>query len=191
MHFYSIAIRIIQICWILFLFVWVLTAPSSKRSIYRENRAHRLRYWVLLAIAYFLLIRARQFPYPLKILVIPNTELSAWIGAVFCAIGVLFAVWARITLGRNWSGRITLKEDHELIVRGPYRIVRHPIYTGLLTMFIATAIAEGHLGGLIAIALAFASFWIKLNDEEALMLEHFPEYRAYQQTAKRIIPFVL
>jgi len=189
---YSLAINIISGCWIVFLFVWVSTAPSAKPSIYRESGVHRVRYWVLLIIAYFLLFKGRQFPDPLKILVIPNTELSAWIGAVLCVIGFLFSVWARITLGRNWSGAITLKENHELIVRGPYRFVRHPIYTGLLAMILGTAIARGHLGGLIAIVFAFASFWIKLSAEEDLMLEHFPEqYGAYRQRAKRIIPFVL
>jgi protein-S-isoprenylcysteine O-methyltransferase Ste14 len=85
-----------------------------------------------------------------------------------------------------------LKEDHELIMRGPYRFVRHPIYTGLLAMLLGTAIARGHLGGLIAFVFAFLSFWIKLIAEEKLMLEHFPDqYGAYQQSAKRIIPFLL
>jgi len=188
----SLAINIISGCWILFLFVWVLTALSTKRSIYRESGAHRVRYWLLLIIAYFLLIKGRQFPGPLKILVIPNTEFSAWIGAVFCVIGFLFCVWARITLGRNWSGAITLKEDHELIVRGPYHFVRHPIYTGLLAMFLGTAVAQGHLGGLIAIVFAFVSLWIKLSAEEKLMLEHFSgQYAAYQRKVRRLIPFVL
>ena len=84
-----------------------------------------------------------------------------------------------------------VKEGHELIERGPYRFVRHPIYTGLLTMFFATACAFGHLGGVVAIILAFASFWIKLGEEEKLMLQQFPDqYGSYQQRVKRIIPFL-
>jgi protein-S-isoprenylcysteine O-methyltransferase Ste14 len=87
---------------------------------------------------------------------------------------------------------VTLKEGHELVERGPYRFVRHPIYTGILTMFFATALAQGHLAGFAGTLLMFASFWIKLRGEENLMLKQFPErYRAYQQRAKRIIPFVL
>jgi protein-S-isoprenylcysteine O-methyltransferase Ste14 len=70
--------------------------------------------------------------------------------------------------------------------------VRHPIYTGILTMFFATALTQGHLAGFAGTLLMFASFWIKLRGEENLMLKQFPErYRAYQQRAKRIIPFVL
>ena len=115
-----------------------------------------------------------------------------WLAGILCIAGLAFCVWARATLGRNWSGTITLKEGHELIERGPYRLVRHPIYTGLLAMFLATALAFGHLGGVVAVILAFASFWIKLSEEEKLMLQQFPDqYRSYQQRVKCIIPFVL
>jgi protein-S-isoprenylcysteine O-methyltransferase Ste14 len=87
---------------------------------------------------------------------------------------------------------VTLKEGHELIQRGPYRVVRHPIYTGMLIMFFATALVQSHLAGFAGVLLMFASFWIKLGREEGLMLQQFPErYAAYQQHVKRIIPFVL
>jgi len=87
---------------------------------------------------------------------------------------------------------VTLKEGHELVERGPYRFVRHPIYTGILTMFFATALAQGHLSGFLGTLLMFVSFWIKLRDEEKLMLQQFPErYADYRRRAKRIIPFVL
>ena len=111
---------------------------------------------------------------------------------ILCIAGLLFCFWARAALGRNWSGTVTLKEGHELIQRGPYRLVRHPIYTGLLAMFLATAIAYGRLGGFVGVLIAFASFWIKLIGEEKLMLQQFPDqYAAYQERVKRIIPFVL
>ena len=87
---------------------------------------------------------------------------------------------------------MTLKEGHELVEHGPYRFVRHPIYTGILTMFFATALVQGHVAGFAGVLLMFASFWIKLGREEKLMLQQFPErYAAYQHRAKRIIPFVL
>jgi protein-S-isoprenylcysteine O-methyltransferase Ste14 len=117
---------------------------------------------------------------------------NGWAGGVLCIIGLAFTVWARATLGGNWSGAVTLKECHELIDRGPYRLMRHPIYTGLMTMFVATVIALGHLAGIIGALLFFVSFWIKLGDEEKLMLKHFrDQYAAYQQRVKRIISFVL
>jgi len=188
----SLAIDIIRGCWLVFVAVWVIAALSTKRTVYRETQAQRLRYWVLLAIACFLQFYGRRLPYPLNVRILPHLALNAWAAAVLCVIGLAFAIWARVTLGRNWSGVVTLKEKHELVERGPYRFVRHPIYTGILTMFFATALAQGYLSGFVGTLLTFASFWIKLGREEELMLQQFPErYRAYQQRAKHIIPFVL
>jgi protein-S-isoprenylcysteine O-methyltransferase Ste14 len=151
----------------------------------------RLRYSILLVIAYLLLINGRRLPYPLNIRVIPGVEVIAWAGVVLCIAGLAFSIWARVTLGRNWSGAVTLKEGHELIERGPYRLVRHPIYTGLITMFVVTVIVLGHVGGIVGALLVLVSFWIKLGDEEKLMLQQFPDqYAAYQQRVKRIIPCV-
>lgn len=183
---------IIRACWILFSVIWLLSAISTKRSIYQESGARRLCYWILLVLAFLLLTRRDRLPYPLAVRIISPTEVVPWMAGILCIAGLAFCVWARATLGRNWSGTITLKEGHELIERGPYRLVRHPIYTGLLAMFLATAIAFGHLGGVVAILIAFASFWIKLGEEEKLMLQQFPDqYRSYQQRVKCIIPFVL
>jgi protein-S-isoprenylcysteine O-methyltransferase Ste14 len=87
---------------------------------------------------------------------------------------------------------VTLKGGHELITSGPYALVRHPIYTGLLTMFVATVMVLGHVAGIVAAPLVFLSFWTKLRHEEKVMLKQFPnEYADYQQRVKRIIPFIL
>jgi protein-S-isoprenylcysteine O-methyltransferase Ste14 len=188
----SLPADIISACWILFSVIWLLGAVSTKRSIYRDSGARRLCYWILLVLAFLLLTKRYRLPYPLNVRIIPATETVEWMAGILCMAGLAFCLWARATLGRNWSGTITLKEGHELIERGPYRFVRHPIYTGLLAMFLTTSIAFGHLGGFVAVILAFASFWIKLGEEEKLMRQHFPEqYRSYQQRVKRIIPFVL
>ncbi len=185
-------IPIIAACWISFCVIWLLAAAFTKRSVYRESRAQRLRYWILLIIAYLLLTRGHRLPYPFNLRIIPPTEVVQWTAVILCITGVAFCVWARATLGRNWSGNITLKEGHELIERGPYRLVRHPIYTGMMAMILGTAIAFGYPGGIAAVLLAFASFWIKLREEEKLMLQQFPDqYRSYQRRVKRIIPFVL
>ena len=188
----SLAINIVRACWTIFLVVWLLAAVSTRRSVYRERREQRRRYSILLVIGYLLLINGRRLPYPLDICIIPHTGTMAWTGAFLCIAGLAFSVWARATLGRNWSATVTLKEGHELIERGPYRLVRHPIYTGMMTMFLATVIVLGHLGGIVGAVLVFISFWIKLGDEEKLMLKQFPDqYAGYQQRVKRIIPFVV
>src|SRR5215467_10042683 len=185
---YALAIGIIRGCWLVFVAIWLVAAVSTKRTVYRETRAQRLRYWVWLVIAYFLLLYGPQMPYPLNLRIVPHVAPTAWAAAILCATGLAFALWARVTLGRNWSGIVTLKEGHELVKHGPYRFVRHPIYTGILTMFFATALALGHLAGFAATLLMFVSFWIKLRDEEKLMLQQFPEqYADYRRRVKRIV----
>ena len=191
-HAYSSGLGVIRVCWIIFIVVWLLGAVSTKRTIYRESSAERASYWLLLVIGYFLVVKSCSLPPPFDWLIVPHTKLSAWVGAFLCVIGLVFAIWARVILGRNWSGVITLKEEHELIERGPYRIVRHPIYTGILAMFAGTAIATGYFGGFSGLLLVFVSFWLKLKREEDLMLKHFPgKYAVYQRRVKRIIPFLV
>jgi protein-S-isoprenylcysteine O-methyltransferase Ste14 len=106
--------------------------------------------------------------------------------------GCLFAIWARITLGANWSGRATVKAGHELITAGPYALARHPIYTGLLTACIGTAIGYGERRCLVGLLLIVLGFVIKMGQEERLMLETFPDaYAAYRRRVKALVPGVL
>jgi protein-S-isoprenylcysteine O-methyltransferase len=192
MSAYAVALNLINGCWIIFLVVWVVAAISTKRSVYRESAEQRLRYSLLLVAGCFLLFRGYRLSYPLSARVIPHLEIIAWAGAILCVAGLGFCVWARLTLGRNWSGTVTLKEGHELIVRGPYRLVRHPIYTGLLVMSLGTFIVVGRAVGIVGLVLVFISFWIKLADEERVMVKQFPgQYAAYRARVKRLIPFLL
>lgn len=189
---YHTAINIVSVCWTIFGAVWLIAAFSNKRSVYRETRLQRLRYIVFLLAGCYLLFRGHRLAYPLSARVRPEMDAVTLVAVILCIAGLLFCLWARATLGRNWSGTVTLKEGHELIVRGPYRLVRHPIYTGLFAMVVATAVVSGRLAGIIGTALVFISLWIKLIDEEQVMLKQFgDEYVAYQKGTKRIIPFVL
>jgi protein-S-isoprenylcysteine O-methyltransferase Ste14 len=189
---FSLGIGAIRVCWIIFIIVWLAGVAWTKRTIYRESSAERARYWLVLVIGYFVVIKSSDLPPPFDWLVVPHTTSSAWAGAFLCISGLVFAIWARATLGTNWSGVVTLKEGHELIERGPYRVVRHPIYTGILAMSAGTAIAMGYFGGFLGLSLLFVSFWLKLRREEDLMLKHFPaKYAAYQRRVKRIIPFLV
>jgi protein-S-isoprenylcysteine O-methyltransferase Ste14 len=192
MQTYPLALNIISACWILFAIIWLLAAFATKQSVYQESRAQRLRYVTPILVGGFLLAKGHRLSDPLDLRVIPHVDALAWTGVVLCIAGLAFCIWARFTLGRNWSGVVTLKGGHELITRGPYALVRHPIYTGLLTMFVATVIVLGHVAGIIAMPLVFVSIWIKLRYEEKLMLQKFPdEYAAYQRRVKRLIPFIL
>jgi protein-S-isoprenylcysteine O-methyltransferase Ste14 len=106
--------------------------------------------------------------------------------------GGAFTVWARITLGRNWSAEVTFKQDHELIESGPYALARHPIYTGLIVMALGTAIDYGRAFGFVLLLGACGGLWWKARQEELIMSRHFPDtYVEYKSRVRAIIPFVL
>jgi protein-S-isoprenylcysteine O-methyltransferase Ste14 len=192
MQIFPLALNTISVCWVTFAVTWLLAALWTKRSVYQESKGQRLRYTIPIVLGGLLVAKGRRLPDPLSHRLIPPLDALGWTGIVLCVAGLAFCIWARFTVGSNWSGVVTLKGGHELITRGPYALVRHPIYTGLLAMFLATVIMLGHLGGIIAIPLIVVSFWIKLRSEEKLMLEQFPEeYSAYQRRVKRLIPFIL
>jgi protein-S-isoprenylcysteine O-methyltransferase Ste14 len=108
------------------------------------------------------------------------------------AIGLGIMLWARVTLGGNWSGNVVLKEDHELVERGPYQYVRHPIYSGLLLMYLGLAIYSAYVGTLIALIAVVVGLWFKSRQEERLLTKHFPQaYASYKARVPALIPFVL
>jgi protein-S-isoprenylcysteine O-methyltransferase Ste14 len=110
---------------------------------------------------------------------------------VMTAAGLLFSVWARRCLGTNWSGAVTIKERHELVTSGPYGLVRHPIYTGVLLAILGSAIAVGEWQAVLAMVLASFALWRKLRLEERWMLNRFGEaYRAYCRKVPALIPFL-
>ena len=176
--------------WITWWIYWLISAQFTARTKSSESWPARMTHLTPLGLAFFLI-----FHDPHDAIVYGIAYRVRWVQAVGIAVtaaGLLFAVWARVHLGKYWSAMITLKDEHKLIRTGPYRFVRHPIYTGVLIMSFATALVESRLAGFVGVLLMFASFWIKLDIEERLMLQQFPErYAAYKQRVKRIIPFVL
>ena len=181
----------IIVCWAVFAAYWAATAASTKRTAQRQSWASRCWYVLLLVLAFALVFGAVPLD-PLTRRIVPPSPAVEIIAAVLCAGGLILAIWARRAIGSNWSGIVTLKRDHELVTHGPYCYVRHPIYAAILAMFFATALATGRLGGFVGFALCFASCWIKLGQEEALLMRHFPdEYPAYRARVKALVPFVI
>lgn len=122
---------------------------------------------------------------------VPATDVWPWVGAAVTVAGAAVAVWARFYLGSNWSPTVTVKEKHELIRSGPYRVVRHPIYTGLLLAILGTAIYVGEWRGLFALGLALAAWKIKsLREEQFMQSEFGEEYEQYRREVKGLVPFV-
>ena len=178
-------------CWVVFGLYWAAAAVSTKRTVERQDWKSRTGYVALLTVAFLLLFRLVPI-YPLTIRVLPPSLTVDIAAAVLCLAGLALAIWARRTLGRNWSGLVTLKRDHELVTQGPYRYVRHPIYSAILLMFLASALATGRIDGFVGLVLCFASFWVKLRQEEALMMRHFPDqYPAYRESVRALVPFVI
>jgi protein-S-isoprenylcysteine O-methyltransferase Ste14 len=104
-------------------------------------------------------------------------------------MGLLLAVWARRHLGRNWSGEIAIKVDHKLVRSGPYRVVRHPIYTALLGMYAGSAVVFGELHALLGLAMAVFAYGRKVNLEEANLMECFgADYRDYRSATWALLP---
>jgi protein-S-isoprenylcysteine O-methyltransferase Ste14 len=120
---------------------------------------------------------------------LPASSLIMAAGLGVDAMGLFLAIWARRQLGRNWSGEITIKVDHQLIRSGPYRLLRHPIYTGLLAMYAGTALVTGERLAIIGLAMAAFAYWRKIQLEEAnLNLAFGAEYDAYRRETWALVP---
>ena len=176
--------------WLAWAFYFLWASFRAKPTARREPLASRMLHVLPLALAAWLLWSDRLPVALLNERLLPPAPWQFWIGALLTALGLLFAVWARIEIGRNWSGVVTIKQDHELIDSGPYALVRHPIYTGLLVAFIGSAIARDEWRSVLAVLLAWAALWRKLRVEERWLTEHFGEqYLAYRGRVPALVPF--
>ena len=176
------------IAWVLF---WLVMAIGAKRTQRREPLGARLAY-LLTAVIGVLLIAWHGLPWaPLMNLRLwPRSALTYWSGLALLVAGLAFAAWARVHLGRNWSGTVTIKEDHELIRSGPYAYVRHPIYTGILTAVIGTAVCSATLRTALGLAIITAALIVKSRTEERFMRKAFPgQYEKYCEEVPALIPF--
>jgi protein-S-isoprenylcysteine O-methyltransferase Ste14 len=182
---------VIGACWGLFLVVWTVGALLVRTSKRRETLSSLLRHRVPVTVG-AVLLTPLAWKGPLGLELIPDGLARDAGGAALVALGVAFAVWARVYLGANWSGNVTLKESHELIQGGPYRLVRHPIYTGIGTGLIGIALWQGRLSALVGVAFILAGFAVKIRLEERWLSEEFGEqYSAYRERVKAVIPFVV
>jgi hypothetical protein len=183
---------LIYVLWVAWAVYWLICARGIKAPVRRESTLSRWAHFGPLILCGWLLSDGGARWPPLNVPFISRTETTFWIAAAVTAAGLLFTVWARRHLGRNWSGSVTIKADHELITSGPYHLARHPIYTGLLIAFAGSALAVGEVRGLLAFAIAFAALWRKLKLEERFMRERFgPAYVDYSQRVAAIVPFLL
>jgi protein-S-isoprenylcysteine O-methyltransferase Ste14 len=161
--------------WILFGLYWLVSAFKRKKTKRRESWGQRFMYVLPLAVAFWLLSRPEAHVGWLAARFVPWSPAMEWSGVLLTAAGVAIAFWARWHLGSNWSGVVTLKEGHELIRTGPYRTIRHPIYTGILLALLGTAVAVGEVRGLLAVFICWVSFYLKARREESFLTQEFGE----------------
>jgi protein-S-isoprenylcysteine O-methyltransferase Ste14 len=176
--------------WLAWLLYWLIAALGAKITQRRESLGSRLSHVVPLLIGVTLIAWPRVPWDWLSLPLLPHRPLTYGVGLALVVLGLAFTVWARLHLGRNWSGTVTLKEGHELIRSGPYAYVRHPIYTGLLVALLGSAVACGELRAMIGLSVVAAAFIRKLRIEERFMRALFPgQYPRYCTEVPALIPF--
>ena len=183
----SIAIALLWLAWISY---WWSSARDVKPTTWREPAHLWLRHRIPLLVGALLFAAPRLVPRALTRRFLPPGDLFPILGTVLLAAGLGFSVWARRHLGRNWSAHVVVKQDHALVRTGPYRYVRHPIYSGLLLAFVGMALVIGEVRGLVALGCFILSFAIKSRLEERRMSEVFPEYDQYRRETAALVPFV-
>ncbi|HUH84629.1 MAG TPA: isoprenylcysteine carboxylmethyltransferase family protein [Stellaceae bacterium] len=181
---------IIATLWLAWAVIWLVAAGGAKTTRRRETLRSQALHRLPLLIAAVLVFWRRPLPPPLMERFLPATPMVAALGVVMVAAGLGFAVWARWYLGANWSGTVTVKVRHELIRTGPYRCVRHPIYTGLLLAIAGSALVLGEWRDAVAFGFALLALIVKSRVEERWMDETFPEYQAYRQETAALVPFI-
>jgi len=170
-HAFHIAGR----AWALWLIVWFLMAFISKSTKRHETPVQRLQHLIPALFGFLLIFREGMAVRWLTAEIFPDNPVLMLGCVVVTIAGLLFAVWARLALGSNWSGTVTIKTNHQLVRSGPYRFIRHPIYTGMLAALLATAITQRLLTGLLGFAIVFFALWRKAKREESFLSQEFGE----------------
>jgi protein-S-isoprenylcysteine O-methyltransferase Ste14 len=166
--------------WDLLLLVWVALWFGMKRAKKLETPWEMAQHAVPVILGFWLMFENSWKGLNTRLL--PETPAVLWVGLALTAVGVGLAIWARLTLGANWSGVVTVKKDHELIRKGLYRWIRHPIYTGILTSFIGTAMIMDHIRGWLGFLIVWATFYFKARREESFLRQEFAD--GFEEHAK-------
>ena len=160
--------------WLLFAAYWFVTALGAKAPAKAERASERVGHIILMVVGFVLL----RYPAPnslngLNHRFVPDLRWISWLGAYLTFAGVMFAIWARRTIGKEWSAAVQIKEDHQLIRSGPYARIRHPIYTGILLALAGTALAIGEYRALLGLAVIAVGFIQKAKKEESFLAAQF------------------
>jgi protein-S-isoprenylcysteine O-methyltransferase Ste14 len=182
---------IIGYLWMAFALYWLISGALVKPAIKRQSAGSRAFHVLGTLAAFVLIFYTRLQLGPLDDLIVPVSPITDYIGLALTVAGLIFAVWARVYLGGNWSGSVTVKQDHVLIRGGPYAVVRHPIYTGILLAALGGAISHGRIRCFIGFALLVVVLRVKSRLEEQFMEEQFgQQYASYKRDVKALVPLI-
>jgi protein-S-isoprenylcysteine O-methyltransferase Ste14 len=185
-------LHLIGLLWLLWLAYWVVAARGTNTASRRESGLSQLSYGIPIWLSVWLMWGGGVPTEFLNAAILPRTVELPIAALILVVIGLGFAIWARHHLGANGSAEVSIKDQHQLVVTGPYRLARHPIYSGILLAVLGTAIAVGRTRAALALGLALIGLWLKLSIEERWMVETFGSaYRDYQTEVAALIPFVL
>lgn len=182
--------QIIDFMWAFFVILWIGSARSSSPTARRIGVRSELSFRIALATGALLLV-LDAYEHVGALHLWSAGRGSLWLCVALTGLGLSFSLWARFRLGRFWSGQVVVKEGHTLIHTGPYRIVRHPIYTGLLLAIYADAAAKGTLPSVLGATLITVGLCLKARLEESwLRRELWPgAYDDYRRRVPMLIPF--
>lgn len=177
--------------WLVLVIVWVVGALRTKRTVQSQSSASQLLYTAILLVGvYMIFAKQSGIPWLDRQLFSVNIPIVL-AGLLVVLIGVAFSIWGRLILGSNWSNRVTVKENHTLVRTGPYRIVRHPIYSGILLGMLGSALQRGGIRCFVGVLICGLSFWLKTRAEERFMVQSFGEqYLHYRDKVKALAPFI-
>lgn len=176
--------------WLAWALSWIAAALWTQKTEKRLGVKGELAYRIPLLIGTLVFLpTAHGYRGPLRLWFVTRDE--AWACTALIACGLVFCWWARIHLGSLWSGSVTKKSDHRVIDTGPYRIVRHPIYTGILLAVYATAAAKGTILGIVGASLITVGLWMKARFEEGWLSRELDSgaYEAYRRGVPMLVPF--
>jgi protein-S-isoprenylcysteine O-methyltransferase Ste14 len=180
--------------WLVLFILWVVAGVISKRSVHAQTSTSRLFQLGLTLIGFMLVFNFNNWFVSgwLTTRIIPREPVYLLGGAILTIAGILFSLWARAILGTNWSATVTIKQNHALIRRGPYQVVRHPIYTGFLLGLLGTSFVYGLARCFIGVLVVGLAFWLKSQTEEQFMVQQFGrQYLEYRQQVRALIPYIL
>ena len=182
--------QLLVVVWLLLALVWVIAAPKAKRRVAGSRTSGGWYRLVIFLFLVFVFSDSSVLTFFKTHRLIPLNDVTGIICVVLCAVGVAFAIWARVTLGTNWGAPMTIKEHRELVTGGPYQFVRHPIYSGALLGMFGTAIVGGTAWLVVFVFLVGYFTYCSLQEERQLA-EDFPaEFAAYKARTKLLVPFV-